>query len=501
MNMGKKILVCEYHQESNTFNPVVSLLEKFSPGLGYEGEKVFNARMSVRSNVRGAVDAITAAGGEAIPTVFLTAGSGGRMADDILHLACERMQYYIETVGDFDGIYVDLHGATCTETVDDASGEFLRFIRKLIGDKPMTASCDLHANITKLMLEMSDGLCGYQTYPHVDYYETGYRAADLLMKRLAGEKFVTATVSVPVLLPPSGYTTREEPFSSIISRGREMVEEGKLLDFTVFAVQPWLDIPEISSTAMTVAKDPQVAKACAGELAQMLFDAREASQPELLSVDAIIDIAENNKEDKPVIVCDSADSPNGGAVGDSPVVGMRLLERGSKLRAAMFIKDPAGVARAFALGVGGEGEFSVGAGYTIGMPGPLEATGKVRSLHDGYFYQEGPANRGALGHIGKAAVVSFGKLDVLLCENPCKSGDPQLFRHFGIEPTLYDLIVVKANTSFRVPYSKISDLIYVADTPGAGASNMRQFQWENLPVGMYPLDLPEDYKLPEAKIW
>lgn len=496
-----RVLVCEYHQESNTFNPIVSPLEKFTSGLDYEGEKIFNARMSIRSNVHGAVDAITAAGGEAIPTVFLTAGSGGRMADSILHLACERMRCYIETVGDFDGVYVDLHGATCTETVDDASGEFLRFVRELIGDKPMTASCDLHANITKQMLTMSDGLCGYQTYPHVDQYETGHRAATLLMKLLAGEKFSTATVSVPMLIPPSGYTTMEEPFKSIIARGKAMVEAGRLMDFTVFAVQPWLDIPEIASTAMTVGKDADVAKACAEELAQMLFDARDASQPELYSVDAIIDIAEANTSGKPVIVCDSADSPNGGAVGDSPVVAMRLLERGSNLRAAMFIKDPEAVKQAFALGVGGEAEFAVGAGYTPGMPGPLKAVGKVRSLHDGYFTLEGPASRGALGYIGRAAVVSFGNVDILICETPAKSGDPQLFRHFGIEPTLYDLVVVKANTSFRVPYSKISDLIYVSDTPGAGASNMHQFQWQNLPKGMYPLDLPEDYTLPEAKIW
>lgn len=496
-----RILVCEYHQESNTFNPMTSPLSKFSPGLGYEGEKVYNARMSTRSAIHGAVDAITAAGAEAIPTAFFTASSGGRMDDAVLQLACDRMRYYVENSGDFDGVYVDLHGATCTESYDDASGEFLRVLRELIGDKPMTASCDLHANITTLMLQKADAISGYQSYPHVDHYETGHRAASLLMKLLAGEKFTTATVSVPMLIPPSGYTTMVDPFKSIIARGKQMVAEGKLLDFSTFAVQPWLDIPEIASTAMAVAEDPTVAKACAEELAQMLFDARDASQPELYSVDAIIDIAEANKEDKPVILCDSADSPNGGAVGDSPVVAMRLLERGSNLRGAMFIKDPKAVEQAFALGVGSEADFVVGAAFTPGMPGPLKAVGKVRSLHDGYFRLEGPANRGALGYIGRAAVVSFGNVDILLCETPSKSGDPQLFRHFGIEPTLYDLIEVKANTSFRVPYSKISDLIYVADTPGAGASNMLQFQWKNLPKGMYPLDLPEDYTLPEAKLW
>lgn len=496
-----RILVCEYHQESNTFNPNISKMEKFSPGLGCEGDKVFSARMSTGTAIHGAVDAITAGGGEVVPTVFFSASSGGRMEDSILQLACDRMRHYVENAGEFDGVFVDLHGATCTETVDDASGEFLRVVRDLIGDKPMTASCDLHANITELMLQKADALSGYQTYPHVDIYETGYRAGNLLMKLLAGEKLVTATVSVPMLIPPSGYTTMTEPFKSIIARGKAMVEEGRLLDFSTFSVQPWLDIPEIASTAMAVAEDPTVAKACAEELAQMLFNARDASQPELYSVDEIIDIAAANKEPKPVIVCDSADSPNGGAVGDSPVVGMRLLERGSNLRAAMFIKDPAGVDLAFRLGVGGEGEFSVGAAFTPGMPGPLKAVGKVRSLHDGYFRLEGPSKRGDLSYIGKAAVVSFGNLDVLLCYMPTRSGDPQLFRHFGIEPSLYDLVVVKANTSFRVPYSKISDLIYVADTPGAGASNMHQFQWKNLPKGMYPLDLPEDYTLPEAKLW
>ncbi len=76
-----------------------------------------------------------------------------------------------------------------------------------------------------------------------------------------------------------------------------------------------------------------------------------------------------------------------------------------------------------------------------------------------------------------------------------------IFRNFGMEPLHYDLVVVKANTSFRVPYSAISDLIYVADTPGAGASNLKLFQWENLPAGLYPFDLPENYTPEKATLW
>ena len=83
-------------------------------------------------------------------------------------------------------------------------------------------------------------------------------------------------------------------------------------------------------------------------------------------------------------------------------------------------------------------------------------------------------------------MIRFGNLDILVCRAGASSGDPQLLRHFGIEPTLCDLVVVKANTSFLEPYSRFTDLIYYADTPGAGASNLKLLSWEKIPQNMYP---------------
>jgi microcystin degradation protein MlrC len=286
----------------------------------------------------------------------------------------------------------------------------------------------------------------------------------------------------------------------VIDSGNALVADGTLLDFTVHNVQPWLDIQVIGSTVIAVAADAETAKKYSTELAEKLFANRDGYWPDLMTVDEIIDLAEANTSGKPVILVDAADSPNGGAVGDSPVVAMRLLERGSKVRAGMFIQDPEAVKAAFRLGVGGTGELTVGACTTPDMPGPLKAVGTVRSLHDGNFIQEGPAGRGNRRCIGLSAVVSFGTVDVLLCTDAMASGDPQLLRHFGIEPSLYDLIVVKANTSFLVPYSKFAGPICYADTPGAGASNLKLFNWKRLPKGMYPFDLPEGYTPEPAKL-
>jgi microcystin degradation protein MlrC len=180
---------------------------------------------------------------------------------------------------------------------------------------------------------------------------------------------------------------------------------------------------------------------------------------------------------------------------------MRLLERKSAVRAGMFIVDPKAVQKAFETGVGNEAEFAIGAGFTVGMPGPLVAVGRVCSLHDGSFVAEGPANKGVPGSMGLCAVIRIGNMDILVTEKCSHSGDPQLFRHFGIEPTMYDLIEVKANTSFKKPYSAFAGQICYADVPGAGAANLKQLQWTHLPKGTYPFDLPENYQPEKAKIY
>ena len=496
--MKKRILVCSFHQESNTFNPITWDIDRFGTNREFEGEARLQKSLNGKSAVHGGYTAITEAGGEVIPTVFLHASSGGRVSDQVVNYLCERMAYYCQNE-EFDGIYAALHGATCTENEDDACGFFLEILRKLAGDKPIAASFDLHAKITDKILKNADIVCGYQTYPHIDFFETGYRAAKHLMGLLEGKKYRMATMNLPMFVPPAGYTTREEPFKGLLEKAKGMIADGKISDATVFPVQPWLDIPEIMTRVVTIAEDTDQAAACAMELATDLWNDKDDMWPDLKSIDEIIDAAEANTTGKPVLLVDAADSPNGGAVGDSCAVALRLLERGSNLRAGMFIVDPASVELAFRTGVGNKAQFTVGAGFTKGMPGPLKAEGLVRSLHDGWFRQEGKAGRGNPAWLGKTAVVSFGNIYVVLCHRGTASGDPQVLRGFGVDPALCDLVVVKANTSFREPYSYISDLVYFGDTPGAGASNLKEMQWDNLPKGLYPFD--EAVFPDKAEIW
>ena len=492
--MSKRILICKFHQESNTFNPLINGTERFNAGDEFEGERIFANQMSEKRTICGAVTAIRECGGDVIPTIFMHSGSGGPVSDASVEHFCQRIQYYLENSGEFDGVYAELHGATCSESCDDVCGLILQRIREKIGDKPLVASCDLHAKITQKMLDNADTISGYQTYPHIDLYQTGYRAGKLCMLLLAGEAISCAACRVPMLVPPAGYTDKEGAFGNLMNRAKAMVNDGVLLDFSIFVVQPWLDVKTIDSCVLTIANDPDVANEKAADLARELFEIREQMWPDLVDVDKIIDIAEHNTSGKPVILADSADSPNGGAVGDSVYVALRLQKRDSKIRVAMSVRDEESVEQAFRMGVGAAGLFRVGSKLTPGLDGPFEGEGVVLGL-----YENDPIN-GKHPRIGKVAVVQFGNIKMVLNTAGSSSADPALYRDFGIEPNECDLIVIKANTSFRAFFAPITDLIYVGDTPGAGASNLRRLDWKRVPQDMYPFAETVSWKA-ESILW
>ena len=358
----KRVLVCEFLHETNTFNPIVTGLEGFCYLEGEDGSRLVREGTG---SAHGMIDAIEDNGGIVVPGIFLQNIAGGRISDEVLQTMIDRISFYLGNSGKLDAICLSLHGATCTENVDDVCGELLTLVRKIAGEEiSIAASFDMHANITEQILKKTDILCGFLTYPHEDIYDTGYRVGSLCMKRLDGASVVTAGTILPMIVPPVGYNTQEKPFKGVIELGKQMVKKGELLDFTVFNAQPWLDIPVIGSAVTAVAEDEETAKAKVDQIAAAFFANRDGYWPDLCSIDSVIDLAEAVKGEKTVVLVDSADSPNGGAVGDSVAVALRLQERGSNLISGMFVKDEEAVEKAFSVGVGNSAEFELGAKYT-----------------------------------------------------------------------------------------------------------------------------------------
>src|SRR5207244_11525329 len=101
-----------------------------------------------------------------------------------------------------EGVYFSMHGAMGADGELDPEGYILSETRRIVGEStPIVISLDLHGILTDRMLRQIDGLAIYQTYPHVDFADTGRRAAELLVRLLTERvRPVIARVVIPALV-------------------------------------------------------------------------------------------------------------------------------------------------------------------------------------------------------------------------------------------------------------------------------------------------------------
>ena len=491
-----RILIAEFGQETNSFSPTISTLDYFKAGNFREGEAFLKQAFASRGAISGFLNAVKPYSNDIVCGLGMYApSSGGLVSHDVVEMFIQDTQKRIQEVKP-DVLLLSMHGATQSTECDDVCGLIAQTAREAAGPSCIIAvSSDMHANVTDRELQHIDFVCGYQTYPHRDAYETCFRAATLAMRRWQGEELYVATMYLPMIVPASGYNTNEGPFARLIARAKALVSDGKIEDFTVFQMQPWLDVADAGSRVIVVAKTPEAAKEHVYSLAQEQFSHRKEFWPKLWSVEEVIKIAEQNTTGQPVVLVDASDSAGAGSRGDSVDVICKLLESKTQIRAASTVCDPEAVKKAIEVGVGNRATFTFGAKFTPNMPGPVTVEATVQSIHEGFFEVEESANRGARRTMGTSAVIRFGSIEVILCTMASGSGDTQLYRHFGIEPTFFDLVVVKANTSFRAAYSKITSLMYVADTAGPATANLLSLPYRRIPKAFYPFSDMDDYQL------
>ena len=484
-----RFFVCEFLQESNSFNPTPASFEDFSSSGIFEGEDLVTAGAKAGATVGGMLDAVKESGHTAIGGVRMRAKSGGPVDHTVVDWFINKTMQALDEIETPDAMLVSLHGATVSDTSEDVCGDILAAIRQKVGGKTIiAATSDLHGNITDKFAGCCDIICGYQTYPHLDHYETGYRAGKLAVAMAQGKALKTVRVTLPMMAPAHGYTTDSGALKALMDKGHKLVKERKIADFSVFQVQPWMDVREINSAVVIVAEDAVFAKQVATEMAREEFALRESLLGEpLCSVTQVIEKARANTKDAPVILVDSADSPNAGAVGDCATVIQALLAYRDELRIAVSVNDEAAVEKAFTLGVGGKGDFVLGASLAPKLSCPVTVNDcVVKSLHAGDIILEGPAERKQYRNMGKSAVLVAGKMQILVTVRGQNNGDKQFYRGFGIEPTLCDLVCVKACTSFRAGYEPISAEICNTATPGAAGPVLTDLPFERLPSPFFP---------------
>jgi microcystin degradation protein MlrC len=335
------------------------------------------------------------------------------------------------------------------------------------------------------MLRHSDSIAVYHTYPHVDFYETGARAAKLMLAILTrGARPVTARVKIPALVRGDELITATGSIGECIRMAQAIEAQPPGLSAGMFIGNPFTDVPELRSNSIVVTDgDAAAAERQAIEMAELFWRHHEKMWVPLVSLAESVRLAHDVSGT--VVLMDAADATSSGASGDSNAILRELVASAYRGRALLPVVDPPAVARAMAAGIGGTIRTAVGGALDPRRYTPLEIEARVAMLSDGHFQSE---SFGQHWCSGDTAVLVSDNYTIVATSRPVHLYDRALFLAHGQDPRRFDLVVVKSPHCEPHMYADWCSRLINVDAPGATSANVRSLGHRKCPRPIFPLD-------------
>lgn len=488
--MFYRVLIAGLYHETHTFLSGTTPLSMCEVLRGHE---IFS-EAGGESPMAGVLMVAEEFGWDIVPSIYIRAMPGPVVEDEVVEMVWQELQAAV--VGRFDGVFLVLHGAMVSESLADVEGEILSRLRRLpaLEGVPLCGVLDLHANFSAAMAEHADGLIAYRENPHTDAQETAMRAARFLHRFIeSGERPITVWHHPPILWPPTGTATSQEPLRTLEAMAREVERtQPEVLTVNVLPGFAFADIPDagVNFTAVTVGS-PESAQQELQHLSEYAWDHRAAGNMLDMSVDEFIQRL-STLNDGPVIVAEPSDNVGGGAPGDGTGL-LRILVQQKLQRAVVVINDPESAARISRFPIGTTSRLAVGGKGSPLDAGSLSLDVTLVSTSDGRFTLEDPHSHlasmgGRIVEMGSCAVVQHEGVTILLTSRKTPPFDLGQLRSQGIVPEEQFLIVAKAAVAHRRAYDPIAKVHYSVDTPGPCSSNLKAFPYRNVHRPVYPLD-------------
>jgi microcystin degradation protein MlrC len=377
------------------------------------------------------------------------------------------------------------------EGVDYCESDLLIGLRAVMGPRaPIVVALDMHADLVVTMVPAADALVVYHTAPHVDGWETGERAAAILLRILReGVCPAMGFAKLPMLLPGEMAQTSLEPMASIMRLVAATEARPGVLSASVAVAHIWADVPDQGIGVVVVTDgDAALAQAEADNLATAIWERRGdfSLSAEAWPVDKAIQVAMAAPEST-VFLSDSGDNVTAGGTSDVPVMLEGLLACGAAnvLVAAMW--DSEAVDACMAAGVGQQVTLSIGGKVDRGHGPSLPVAGVVRLLSDGSYYDRGSRAAQNLVQRGPIAILAIDGIDVVLSRNRIAITELEQLRSLGLEPLSYRIVVLKVGYLFA-PFQAISPRSILALSPGATNCVVSQLGYRRVRRPVYPLD-------------
>ncbi len=384
-----------------------------------------------------------------------------------------------------DGVYLALHGAMAVRNVPRPEAEIARRMREVVGpDVPIAASFDLHGNEDGEFLRWANFAFVTKRYPHYDAALQGARAARALHLTMSGAyRPTTASRKPGVITATVLQWTGQSPSMDIMERARRWEAREEDAFVSVFYGYPWSDVPDVGATVHVMTNgDQELADQIADDMDDFIWRVRESFALGVypLPDEVAVMVSQAIREGAvPVVVGDHSDRPGDathilkafesagigrvlyGAISDS--IALRQLSE-----SGVAVGDP------FDMGIGG---FTPSGGTPARIIGTLVYLGEWRSYD-------------------QVAAVQFGEGNlVIIVPTYTQITAPGAFRFGPIDPSDYDVFVVKSRVHFRRGFDEtgFAKTIVVVEAPGpfVGTTFLDALPYENVDLSeLYPYGTP-----------
>jgi len=467
--------------ETSTFSPSKTLATAFHPKRGNEIILKYpflhpGTPLSDSAEWKGALI------GHALPGGIVTRDAFEELAGEIV----SRLREIVATSAALDGLWFDIHGAMCVEGLDDVEAELLRRVRGVIGEEAIvSASMDLHGNVSRELCHQTDLITCYRMAPHEDTMETKERACqnlvDLLMK---GERKrpIKAWIPVPILLPGEQTSTRVEPAKHIYAAVPKVEAMSGITDAAIWVGYAWADEPRNRGAVVVTGWDEKVVVERAEKLAKLFWDAHKDfvfGAPHG-SFKECLDTALASKS-RPYFISDSGDNPTAGGSGDMTWGLTKLLARpefkSTPGPTVIYASVPGSKAvhTAVEAGIGAIITVTAGAEVDNIHAGPLTMTGRVHSIKHG--------DKDAVIEV----VLQIGSVFAILTELRKPYHHERDFTDLNLSPRSADIVIVKIGYLEPELYDMAKDWM-LALTPGGVDQDLERLGHHRIRRPMWPFD-------------
>jgi microcystin degradation protein MlrC len=467
--------------ETSTFSPSKTLAPAFHPKRGNEIIQKYpfirpGTPLGDKADWKGALI------GHALPGGIVTLAAFEELAAEIV----ERLRGIVATSATLDGLWFDIHGAMCVEGLDDVEAELLRRTRGVIGpDTIVSASMDLHGNVSRELAHQTDLITCYRMAPHEDTLETKERACrnlvELLMKQ-PRRRPIKAWVPIPILLPGEQTSTRVEPAKHIYAAVPKVEAMKGVIDAAIWVGYAWADEPRNRGAVVVTGWDESAVIEGAEKLAQLFWDAHQdfGFVAPHGSFKKCLDTALASKS-RPYFISDSGDNPTAGGSGDMTWGLTKLLARPEfqdpSGPTVIYASVPGPKAVQIAVEAGIDSIVTVTAGAEVDNihSGPITMTGRVHSIKHG--------DKDAIIEV----VLQVGSVFAILTELRKPYHHEHDFTDLDLHPRSADIVIVKIGYLEPELYDMAKDWM-LALTPGGVDQDLERLGHHRIRRPMWPFD-------------